>query len=95
MFKSLTNLLGGKRKRLVEWLRTKYEPSIRYYNESDRFDPLSHLLIDLGETYLNIHYNEIVRKDFGISEHEFNLISREVYDGLVRQVLHLPMKKDL
>ena len=50
MFKSLTNLLGGKRKRLVEWLRTKYEPSIRYYNESDRFDPLSHLLIDLGET---------------------------------------------
>lgn len=84
MFKTLTYLFGGKRKkRLTEWLRTKYEPSILYYNESDRFDPLSHLLIDLGETYLNIHYNEVVRKDFGISEHEFDRISREVYDGLV------------
>ena len=84
MFKTLTYLFGVKRKkRLTEWLRTKYEPSIRYYNESDRFDPLSHLLIDLGETYLNIRYNEVVRKDFGISEHEFNCISREVYDELV------------
>ena len=43
---------------LEDWLLSKYKPSIEYYNESDRFDPLSHLLIDLGETYMSIKYNE-------------------------------------
>lgn len=63
----------------------KYEPSIKYYNESDRFDPLSHLLIDLGETYMAIRYNEKTEKEFNISEQDFNRVSKDVYDNLVNE----------
>lgn len=63
----------------------KYEPSIKYYNESDRFDPLSHLLIDLGETYMAIRYNEKTEKEFNVSEQDFNRVSKDVYDNLVNE----------
>lgn len=70
---------------LERWLHAKYEPSIKHYNESDRFDPLSHLLIDLGETYMAIRYNEEIGKDYNVSERDFNRISREFYEKLVNQ----------
>lgn len=63
----------------------KYEPSIKYYNESDRFDPLSHLLIDLEETYMAIRYNEKTEKEFNVSEQDFNRVSKDVYDNLVNE----------
>jgi len=66
-------------------LLEKYEPSIKYYNESDRFDPLSHLLIDLGETYMAIRYNEKTEKEFNVSEQDFNRVSKDVYDNLVNE----------
>ena len=59
MIRFFKHLFGRQRKKqLEEWLLAKYEPAIKYYNDSDRFDPLSHLLIDLGETYMSISYNE-------------------------------------
>lgn len=70
---------------LEEWLLSKYKPSIECYNESDRFDPLSHLLIDLGETFMSIKYNEQIGKEFNVSERNFNKTSREVYDRLVHK----------
>lgn len=84
MMRFLKHLFCGQRtKQLEKWLLSEYEPAIEYYNESDRFDPLSHLLIDLGETYMGICYNEEIKKDFGVSEQEFNRISRRVYEKLV------------
>lgn len=85
MFRHLRQYIYKQRtKRLKEWLHGKYEPSIRYYNESDRFDPLSHLLIDLGETYMGILYSEEIRKKFRVSEDVFERASKEVYDDLFR-----------
>lgn len=90
MTKNIVNflkyLLGVHRtNNLEEWLLSKYKPSIEYYNESDCFDPLSHLLIDLGETYMSIKYNEQIGKDFNVSERDFNKTSRDVYDRLVHE----------
>ena len=86
MFRLLKRLLGIHQKNNLEkWLLVKYESSIKYYNESNRFDPLSHLLIDLGETYMAIRYNEQIGKDFDISEQDFNRLSRGVYEKLVHE----------
>ena len=73
-----------RKKQLEEWLLAKYEPAIKYYNDSECFDPLSHLLIDLGETYMSISYNEKIKKDFGVSEQDFDRISRNIYDKMVQ-----------
>lgn len=84
--KFLKHLFGVHRtNNLEEWLLSKYKSSIEYYYESDRFDPLSHLLIDLGETYMSIKYNEQIGKDFNVSEQNFNKVSREIYDRLVHE----------
>lgn len=86
MIRLFKYLFGKQRtKQLEEWLLAKYEPAINYYNDSDRFDPLSHLLIDLRETYMGIKYTEKIKKDFGFSEREFNRLSRRVYDKLVHR----------
>lgn len=74
-------------KNVEKWLLTKYEPSIRHYNESDRLNPLSHLLIDLGETYLSVSYNEQIGKDLDVTEREFNKASKKVYDKLVHKYI--------
>lgn len=85
MFGILKQYIARKRnKRLRDWLYEKYQPAILCYNESDRFDPLSHLLIDLGETYMSIHYSDEVKTHFGISEEEFERLSKDVYDELFR-----------
>lgn len=83
MFKLQRQYIFRRRtKCLKKWLLKKYEPSIHYYNEYDCFDPLSHLLIDLRETYMSLHYSEEIRKTFGLSEDGFERASKEVYDDL-------------